>query len=350
MQSRRRPESNKSGFRPRLKRGKAWLPLIITALAALSCNFPLLRRTPAPVIPKPTETPALTQKPVATLTPTQDPTETATLPIAAIPEGQIVFVCYIDDFDQICLMDSDGEDPRQLTDIQATNFYPSFSPDNSQIVFSSRRDGNFEIYEMSLTGAELQQLTHDIGSLYAPEISPDGTSIVFTNDTGGQQHIWLMERTGDNPRPLTQGDSDNLDPTWSPDGALIAFASNRAGSTQLFTMRPDGSEVRQITYDVELIGGRNAWSPDGRSLVFYAGSRPESDRNLYQVDLNSSSVRQLTDGGDNLAPSFSPDSQWLAFTSYRSGNNDIWILQMDGSRTVQLTHNPRADWQPRWSR
>ena len=341
----------KAGSGERLKRGKAWLPVAVVALAALSCNFPLLRRTPVPVIPRPTETVPSTQFPTDTPAPTQTPTGPAPQPVEDFPtEGQIVYVCTIEGIDQICLMDSSGENSRRLTDHSATSFYPSLSPESNRIVFSSRRDGNFEIYEMDLDGYALQQLTRDIGSLYAPEISPDESKIVFTNDTGGRQHVWLMDRSGSDPHPLTQGDSDNLDPTWSPNGDLIAFASNRSGSTQLFTMRPDGSDVRQITFDVDRIGGRSAWSSDGRSLGFYAGSRQASDRNLYLVDLNTSSVRQITDGGDNLAPSFSPDGAWLAFTSYRSGNNDIWAMRVDRRGILQLTHDSRSDWQPRWSR
>ena len=327
--------------RPEIKQIK--FIVLILVIASISCNFPLLQPRPTPPILPHTVTPTAAQTPFVTALPTV--TETLS---DSLPSGKIVFVCLIDGIDQICLMNADGRNDRQLTSEPATSFYPSLSPDGDRIVFSSRRDGNFEIFEMDTIGSRLFQLTNDIGSLYAPEISPDGSKIVFTNHTDGRQHIWLMDRDGQDPHPLTSGSWDDLDPTWSPDGSQIAFASNRDGSTQLFTMNVDGSNVRQITRDIDAIGGRNSWSPDGRFLAYYAGSRAQSDRNLFLVDLASSTVLQVTQGGDNLGPSFSLDGEWLAFTSYRSGNNDIWIIRRDGSQSVQLTYGLRADWQPRW--
>jgi len=43
----------------------------------------------------------------------------------------------------------------------------------------------------------------------------------------------------------------------------------------------------------------------------------------------------VTEGGNNLAPDFSPDGQWIAFTSYRDrygehNGCEIYILRLDG--------------------
>ena len=66
----------------------------------------------------------------------------------------------------------------------------------------------------------------------------------------------------------------------------------------------------------------------GRSLAFYAG--PRGDHNIYTIGLDGKDLRQLTQGGDNLAPSYSPDGQWIAFTSFRDGNNEIYAIHPDG--------------------
>ncbi len=291
---------------------------------------------PAPTLIPPTQAlPDLTPEP---------PTQTA-LP-AQLP-GKIVYVCYQDGFDEICLMNSDGSNQIRLTYNPATDFYPSISSDGQSIVFSSRRDGRFEIYEMTLDGRLLTRLTQEIGSAFAPTISPDGQLIAFTNVANGSQSIWLMSRDAEIIKPLTDTAGEDIDPTWSPDGRFIAFASDRGGDgTQLFIIDLNSLEIRQVTFNVPSIGGRNDWSNDGQYLSFYAGE--PGAREIYTVNINSGAVQQLTSGGDNLAPSYSPDGAWIVFTSYRDGNNEIYRMRTDGSLISRLTNNQDSDWQPRW--
>jgi Tol biopolymer transport system component len=258
------------------------------------------------------------------------------------PTGKIVFVCYVKQIDQICLMNADGSDRRQLTDFAATTFYPSLSPDGQTVYFSSKRSGGFEIYSIDVSGDGLQRLTREIGSLYAPELSPGGDLILFTNHGSG---LWVMKPDGDNPRPLTF--RDDIDPTWSPDGSMIAFASSRNGERQLYVANADGSNVRQVT-DLNNMGGRSTWSPDGTRLAFYRG--PFEDRNIYIINIDGTGLVRLTDGGDNLGPSWSPDGNWIAFTSFRDGNNEIYIIRPDGTGLTRLTNTSISDWQPRWGR
>lgn len=256
------------------------------------------------------------------------------------PQGKIVFVCYVKQIDQICLMNADGTGRVQLTDFDATAFYPSLA--GEMIYFSAKRDGGFEIYSINVNGDETQRLTRDLGSLYAPELSPSGQLILFTNNGNG---LWVMKPDGDNPRPLT--DRDDIDPTWSPDGSMIAFASSRNGQRQLFVMNSDGSNIRQVT-NLNNMGGRSTWSPDGTRLAFYRG--PAGDHNIYIINVDGTGLVQLTNGGDNLGPSWSPDGNWIAFTSFRDGNNEIYLIHPDGTGLTRLTNNSISDWQPRWGR
>jgi Tol biopolymer transport system component len=100
----------------------------------------------------------------------------------APPSGKIVYSCYFDGFDDICIMDADGSNQKRLTEVKATDFYASLTPDGSSILFSSRRLEGFQIYRMDLDGENLERLTDDLGSLYAPSMSPDGSTIVFTRE------------------------------------------------------------------------------------------------------------------------------------------------------------------------
>lgn len=277
-----------------------------------------------------------------TLQPEQIPTPIPSFNDSPPPIGKIAFACYIQQIDQICLLNADGSGRTQLTNLKATAFYPSLSPDGNTIFFSSRDTGNFEIYSIGVDGNNLQKLTNNIGALYAPELSPAGEWIIFTNNGNG---LWLMKPDGSNPHALTN--KDDIDPSWSPDGSMISFASSRSGARQLFVMNADGSDIRQVT-NLDNMGGRNTWSPDASRLAFYRG--PKGDRNIYVINVDGTGLVKLTDGGDNLGPSWSPDGNWIAFTSFRDGNNELYIIHPDGTGLTRLTNSPISDWQPRWGR
>ena len=312
------------------------------------------------VTPAPTATPLFqfatpssvsTGSPAASQTPSlASPTPGSVIPSPvpqfnySPPTGKIVFTCFINQIDQICLMNADGSGRKQLTDFEATSFYASLSPDGDTIYFSSRQTGNYEVYSMNLRGRGLRRLTGNIGALYAPERSSMDDRIVFANNSDGAQRIWIMRTDGKNPHAVSSGPED-IDPTYSPNGLQIAFASARTGQRQLYVMERDGSELRQIT-NLPDMGGRSSWSPDGRRLAFYAG--PPENHNIYVINADGTGLVQLTNGGDNLGPSWSPDGNWIAFTSFRDGNNEIYIMHPDGTGVTRLTNNVTSDWQPRW--
>jgi len=54
-------------------------------------------------------------------------------------------------------------------------------------------------------------------------------------------------------------------------------------------------------------------------------------------------VRLTNSSGVNLSPSWSPDGKMIAFTSYRDGNNEIYIMDEDGSGQTRLTNNQAND-------
>jgi Tol biopolymer transport system component len=308
---------------------------------------PTSNSTQITLVDSPTPNPPILEFSTQTLTPLTESVPSTSIPFpvpsfgdSPPPIGKIVFTCYIKQIDQICIMNADGSNRKQLTDFDATAFYPSNSPDGLMVYFSSKSSGGFDIYSIGINGIGLQRLTRGLGSLYAPELSPSGELILFTNHGNG---LWVMKPDGDNPRPLT--DRDDIDPTWSPDGSMIAFASSRAGQRQLFVMNADGANIRQVT-DLNNMGGRSSWSPDGTRLAFYRGLA--GDHNIYIINIDGTGLVQLTNGGDNLGPSWSPDGNWIAFTSFRDGNNEIYIIHPDGTGLTRLTNNTISDWQPRW--
>lgn len=68
----------------------------------------------------------------------------------------------------------------------------------------------------------------------------------------------------------------------------------------------DGTSPRQITNGMQGISGSLGWSPDGKSLLIYAG--PVGARNIYRLDVETGTLTQLTNSG-----------QWIVFNSLRNG-------------------------------
>lgn len=87
-----------------------------------------------------------------------------------------------------------------------------------------------------------------------------------------------------------------------------------------------------------------AISPDGSKIVFVS----ESD--LWIVDSGGGTAHRLTAmTGDESLPRFSPDGQWLAFSSTQNGNADIYIMPFDGGNIRQLTFHDGNDYADNWS-
>ncbi len=326
------------------KRIYIWSGLLLTLLA---CNLGLSAPTP-------------TSDLLATLaasTPlTGNPAVQAPSSSTDQPGGQIVFTCQIykvQASNQICIINADGTGFRRLTtDDTKQHYYPSLSPDGKSMVYAAFREANvYEIYEMDIATGNVIQLTDKFGILNAPEISPDGKFIVFkyTPANSEKNSIWIMDRNGENVRSIPG--ATGWDPTWSPNAESILFASDMDGTIQLYTIRTNGEELKKIS-NLHAIRGRSDWSSDGQFIATYSGEPWK--REVYIMNSDGSNTRVLSPaGGNSQGPSFSPDGQWVTFTSYfdRYGDDhgcEIYIMRVDTTDLRRLTDNDYCDYQPRW--
>jgi imidazolonepropionase-like amidohydrolase/Tol biopolymer transport system component len=91
------------------------------------------------------------------------------------------------------------------------------------------------------------------------------------------------------------------------------------------------------TYEIEIDTREGTWmsldvSPDGREIAF------DLLGDIYVMPIEGGDARQLTEGmAWNMQPAYSPDGEWIAFTSDRSGGDNIWIMRRDGSDVRQIT-------------
>ena len=117
------------------------------------------------------------------------------------PNGQIAFSSNRDGNYEIYAMTDDGSDETRLTENDANDFDPSWSPDGEKIAFSSNREGgeNYEIYDMDADdGSSVTRLTEDDEDDREPDwgtnTSPPG------DDDGKNKHDDKEKRHGDNAK------------------------------------------------------------------------------------------------------------------------------------------------------
>ena len=221
----------------------------------------------------------------------------------------------------------------------------------TQDFFVTNRD---EIYTMYANGFRKTRVTRNDRRDTNPDWSPDGTTIAFTSRIDGSDlDIYEVNADGSFPTNLTPGPAIDAQPSWSPDGR-IAFTSNRGpGDTAgIFVMNGDGSSPTELTDPSDEVAHREpAWSPDGGKIAFV--SAEDGDDDIYLVNPDGTGVQNIstTAGVDETSPAWSPDFQKLAYVRAEPGQPpSIWTMNRDGSGQTLLTSDPAGADSPTWAR
>ena len=94
--------------------------------------------------------------------------------------------------------------------------------------------------------------------------------------------------------------------------------------------------------------GQPSWSPDGKKIAFV--SDRDGNNEIYVMDINGANILRLTNSpGDDSSPSWSHDSKWIAFDSDRDGNAEIYLIDVNGANLTNITTQFALDSHPSWS-
>lgn len=185
----------------------------------------------------------------------------------------------------------------------------------------------------------------------------DGCVILRRQPEGNR--MWFVPRDSQQPPHwLDLGAGDHADPVWSPDLSQLLVRSNRGGSWELWLSAADGSNARPLTADPANDGiaahhyggeGPARFSPDGKQIA-WTRRFPEGGFDVWIMNSDGSEARNVTadHAGDDSYPAFSPDGAMLAFNSDRDGNDEIYLMGVDGSGLQRITHRPDYDLAPLW--
>jgi Tol biopolymer transport system component/serine/threonine protein kinase len=237
---------------------------------------------------------------------------------------------------EVYIMNPDGTDPKRVTENEALDDHPAFSPDGARIAFSSQREGGVDIYLVDPDGGETTRLTNltatGPGALW-PAWSPDGTKLAF--QTFVKPDIFTINADGTGLVNLTNHPAVDIRPAWSPDGRTIAFVSNRDGNNEIYLMNRDGTNPVRLTHDPGP-DGAPAWSPDGRKIAFVSGR--DGHPQIYVMNADGTQTVRLThSASEEGRPSWSPDGKKIAFHRRVLGHGQVFVMNADGSEPTRLT-------------
>ncbi len=271
----------------------------------------------------------------------------------------------------------------------------------------------FIFFAASLTGwSQSRPLGFDdmfyMNRISDPQISPDGSWVAYVvtryspADDSRNSDIYLISTDGRQRKQLTTHPKADVHPRWAPDGQQLGFISARNGQAQVYVIDMAGGEARvacAVPTGVESF----EWSPTGRYLAVETVMYPEAQTPAQSVEMapirggKATATGRLIDGllfrhwnawregkknrvvvmpkdgteeisvtpaaadcppislGSKHDYVWSPDGTQLCFVQNTdpvvaiSTNNDLWLVQRDGSELKPITTHPGNDNGPRFS-
>lgn len=179
--------------------------------------------------------------------------------------------------------------------------------------------------------------------------------VVSRSTSPGVKEIFVMDWDGANSRQVTKHGTIAQSPAWSYDGRMIAYsafayhANQKTRNLDLFSYNLDTGKRFAVSYRTGVNSGA-AFFPDNKHMALTISNAGSPD--IYKSTLDGRTLTRLTratKGELNVEPAVSPDGSKIAFSSDRTGQAMIYVMNSDGSNVKRLTIAGRYNSTPGWS-
>ena len=268
---------------------------------------------------------------------------------------------------------------RRVSLIGIRGYLPAVDPTSGEIATSEA----FARLVASRPDGAGKRVIHDLAeadryrgpdSVWGPSWSRDGRWLAFIvgppfASDAADVDIWKIRSDGSGAVNLTPGsDANDALPDFSPDGRRIVFRSRRGGNADIYLMNADGAGVKRLTHH-EATDTMPAFSSAGDRVAFT--SLRDGNFELYTIAFDGDGrpgppERLTASPGHDMHPRFSPDDEWVLFTSQRAELGDelpllrvvfqpqpygeLHAIRLSDRTVVRLTHNKWEDGPTAWVR
>jgi serine/threonine protein kinase len=189
-----------------------------------------------------------------------------------------------------------------------------------------------QIWLVNRQGGDAQRITKDPSHYAGLSVTKD-SRVVLTMKTEKTSSVWIYPVASGSPEPLSSSRYfGDMGIAWTADSKFV-FASNINGNHEIWTMETNGTNRKPVTFN-ERTNLEPAISLDGRYIVFasFEGRHPH----LWLVNSDGTNLKQLTRGGDEDLPRFTPDGKWVVYHSINDGKYNIRKVSIDGGEPIPL--------------
>lgn len=287
------------------------------------------------------------------------------------PDGRRIAFRSERDGGGIFVMDLAGNSVRRVADF---GYHPSWAPDGKRLVFSSdtfaepedgpaRRASVLFVAELDSNTVRALTSAEVVWDAVQPAWSPHGDRIAFWGSgPDGKRDLWTVSASEASPEnlratPVTSDEWIDWSPAWSPDGRYLYFSSDRDGAMNIWRIRIDeqSGAVRGKPEPLRTPSTYSAHFSAGTTGGLFVYTRRTISSTLHAAPFRPgapvrfSAAKRLTATGRQVRePEPSPDGVWLA-ARIQDPEEDIVLLQPDGTAMKRLTNDKFKDRNARWS-
>jgi TolB protein len=214
------------------------------------------------------------------------------------------------------------------------------SPRVTGFVAVTNGSGSDQLSSFDLAGGSEKRLTSGPADHHYPALSADGRGLLFVGNDEDRDEIYRLD-LGTPNAPARQVTAPPLfaeSPAWAPDGRSIAYSAILTGwpSYQIFVARPDGNRPIQVTHDTLSGNSQPAFSPDSRRIAYIKGRAREDQ--IWVMDVDGSRARPLTTGPLDAYPAWlDDDTVMFAREDPTVHRSTVMAVRLDGSEPFALS-------------
>lgn len=231
----------------------------------------------------------------------------------------------------------------------------------NQISFISDRTGETQLYLVNQDGSDLTNIStpdFDYTDISNKLIwSPNGEYLAFEKKEFGVYKLYIMEFETKKTIEIPFSSQYSINMSWSADSSLLAFSLKKDENTdsKIYLVNSNGENLH-LLYDDNTYQHNPKWAPNGEKILFVSllvDKKGKVENSLIKiVNKDGTNPIKISCGKEhslNDKPQWSSDGKRITFSSQCTDNFEIFISDVDGKNTKNLTKNKAYDGDPIWS-